>query len=147
MSSKKGFELHQVLNYRTDLERLRKQEFAAARQDLDQASDKLEQQRNEAATLARDFAERNGQLNSVVELQLYADFFTRKREEIKEQQERVTALDRILEDRRDDLVQATKDKKVLEALKEKKMQAFRQEMQRKERDFLDETAVQKKGRD
>ena len=147
MSSKKGFELHQVLNYRTDLERLRKQEFAAARQDLDQASDKLEQQRNEAATLARDFAERNGQLNSVVELQLYADFFTRKREEIKEQQERVTALDRILEDRRDGLVQATKDKKVLEALKEKKMQAFRQEMQRKERDFLDETAVQKKGRD
>lgn len=147
MSSKKGFELHQVLNYRTDLERLRKQEFAAARQDLDQASDKLEQQRNEAATLARDFAERNGQLNSVVELQLYADFFTRKREEIKQQQERVTALDRILEDRRDDLVQATKDKKVLEALKEKKMQAFRQEMQRKERDFLDETAVQKKGRD
>ena len=147
MSSKKGFELHQVLNYRTDLERLRKQEFAAARQDLDQASDKLEQQRNEAAALARDFAERNGQLNSVVELQLYADFFTRKREEIKQQQERVTALDRILEDRRDGLVQATKDKKVLEALKEKKMLAFRQEMQRKERDFLDETAVQKKGRD
>jgi len=147
MSSKKGFELHQVLNYRTDLERLRKQEFAAARQDLDQASDKLEQQRNEAADLARDFAERNGQLNSVVELQLYSDFFTRKREEIKQQQEQVTALDRILENRRDELVQATKDKKVLEALKEKKMQAFRQEMQRKERDFLDETAVQKKGRD
>jgi len=147
MSSKKGFELHQVLNYRTDLERLRKQEFAAARRDLDQASDKLEQQRNEAADLARDFAGRNGQLNSVVELQLYSDFFTRKREEIKQQQERVTALDRILENRRDDLVQATKDKKVLEALKEKKMLAFRQEMQRKERDFLDETAVQKKGRD
>lgn len=147
MSSKKGFELHQVLNYRTDLERLRKQEFAAARQDLDQASDKLEQQRTEAAALARDFAERNGQLNSVVELQLYADFFTRKREEIKQQQERVTALDRVLENRRDELVQATKDKKVLEALKEKKSQQFRQEMQRKERDFLDETAVQKKGRD
>jgi flagellar FliJ protein len=147
MSSKKGFELHQVLNYRSDLERLRKQEFAAARQDLDQASDKLEQQRSEAAVLARDFAERNGQLNSVVELQLYADFFARKREEIKQQQERVTALDRVLESRRDELVQATKDKKVLEVLKEKKTQQFRQEMQRKERDFLDETAVQKKGRD
>lgn len=145
MSTKKGFELHQVLNYRTDLERLRKQEFAAARQDLDQASDKLEQQRNEASTLAQDFAERNSQLNSVVELQLYADFFTRQREEIKQQQERVEALDRILENRRDDLVQATKDKKVLEALKEKKTLQFRQEMQRKERDFLDETAVQKKG--
>lgn len=147
MSSKKGFELHQVLNYRTDLERLRKQEFAAARQDLDRASDKLEQQRDEAAALARDFAERNGQISSVVELQLYADFFSRKREEIKQQQERVTALDRILEHRREELVQATQDKKVLEALKEKKVHAFRQEQQRKERDFLDEMSVQKKGRD
>ena len=147
MSSKKGFELHQVLNYRTSLERLRKQEFAAARQDLDRANDKLAREQDEAAALARDFAERNGQLNSVVELQLYADFFARKRNEIKEQQERVVALDRILENRREDLVQATQDKKVLESLKEKKNLAFRQEQQRKERDFLDEISVQKKGRE
>lgn len=147
MSSKKGFELHQVLNYRTDLERLRKQDFATARQDLDRASDKLEQERDGVATLSKDFAERQGQLNSVVELQLYTDFFARKREEIKTQQERVAALDGILENRREELVQATQDKKVLEALKEKKEQVFRQEQQRKEREFLDEMAVQKKGRE
>lgn len=147
MSMKKGFELHQVLTYRTDLERLCKQEFAAARQDLDHANTRLEREREEAEALARDFAERNGQLNSVVELQLYADFFARKRDEIKQQQERVSALDRILENRREELVQATKDKKVLEALKEKKNREFRAEQQRKERDFLDEMSVQKKGRD
>ena len=70
-----------------------------------------------------------------------------KRLHVKEQQERVSALDRILENRREELVQATKDKKVLEALKEKKDRAFREEQQRKERDFLDEMSVQKKGRD
>ncbi|MGB4598919.1 MAG: flagellar export protein FliJ [Trichlorobacter sp.] len=147
MSSKKAFELHQVLNYRIDLERLRKQDFATARQDLDRASDKLEQERNGVATLSKDFAEQQDQLTSVVELQLYTDFFARKRDEIKTQQERVAALDRILEDRRGELVQATQDKKVLEALKEKKEQAFRQEQQRREREFLDEMAVQKKGRE
>lgn len=147
MSSKKGFELRQVLNYRLDLERMRKQDFATARQDLDRASDKLEQERDGVATLSKDFVERQSQLNSVVELQLYTDFFARKREEIKTQQERVVALDRVLEDRREELVQATQDKKVLEALKEKKEHAFRQEQQRKERDFLDEMAVQKKGRE
>lgn len=147
MSSKKGFELHQVLHYRTDLERLRKQDFATARQDLDRASDKLERERDGVAILSKDFAERQDQLNSVVELQLYTDFFARKREEIKTQQERVAALDGILEHRREDLVQATQDKKVLEALKEKKEQAFRQKQQRKEREFLDEMAVQKKGRE
>jgi len=136
-----------VLNYRIDLERLRKQDFATARQDLDRASDKLEQERNGVATLSKDFAEQQDQLTSVVELQLYTDFFARKRDEIKTQQERVAALDRILEDRRGELVQATQDKKVLEALKEKKEQAFRQEQQRREREFLDEMAVQKKGRE
>lgn len=147
MSSKKGFDLHQVLNYRTNLERVRKQEFAVARQDLDHASTKLAREQDEAAALARDFAERNGQLNSVVELQLYADFFARKRHEIKEQQEQVAALDRILESRREELVLATQEKKVLESLKEKKDHEVRQEQQRKERDFLDEISVQKKGRD
>lgn len=147
MSSKKGFHLHQVLNYRTNLERLRKQEFAAARQDLDHASTKLAREQDEAAALARDFAERNGQLNSVVELQLYADFFARKRHEIKEQQEQVAVLGRILESRREELVQATQEKKVLESLKEKKDHEVLQEQQRKERDFLDEISVQKKGRD
>lgn len=147
MSTKRGFALHQVLNYRTDLERLRKQEFATARQDLDRANDRLNQERNQAADLAREFAERNGQIDSVVELQLYADFFARKREQIKQQQERIMALDRILEQRREELVQATQDKKVLESLKEKKEQEFRQEQQRKERDFLDEMSVQKKGRE
>ena len=147
MSTKRGFALHQVLNYRTDLERLRKQEFATARQDLDRANDRLNQERNQAADLAREFTERNGQIDSVVELQLYADFFARKREQIKQQQERIMALDRILEQRREELVQATQDKKVLESLKEKKEQEFRQEQQRKERDFLDEMSVQKKGRE
>ena len=80
MSSKKGFELRQVLNYRLDLERMRKQDFATARQDLDRASDKLEQERDGVATLSKDFVERQSQLNSVVELQLYTDFFARKRE-------------------------------------------------------------------
>lgn len=147
MSSKKGFELHQVLNYRVDLERLRKQDFAAARQDLDRASSKLESERNGVALLAKEFAEQTGRITSVVELQLYADFFARKREEIKVQQGQVEVLDRILEGRREELVQATQDKKVLEALKAKKNLAFRQEQQRKERDFLDEMSVQKKGRD
>ncbi len=147
MAAKKGFELHQVLQYRADLERLRKQDFATARHELDQASDRLAQERRAAADLARDFAERHGQLTSVVELQLYTDFFARKREEIRQQQEQVAILDRVLETRRSELVQATQDKKVLEALKERQERAFQQEQQRKERDFLDEMAVQKKGRD
>lgn len=147
MAAKKQFELQQVLNYRAELEKLRKQEFALAKQDLDAAADKLEQEKAEAAQLAEEFSQRQQEINSIYEMQLYADFFARKREEMKEQQRRIEALDRVLEDRREDLVQATKEKKVMERLKEKRKEEFRKEQAYKEGLLLDEIATQKKGQE
>jgi len=147
MAVKKRFEMHQVLSYRTELEKLRKQDFAAAKQDLDVACDHLEQERQEAEELAKEFSGRQQQIDTVFEMQLYADFFARKREEIKEHQRRVEALDRVLEDRRDELIQATKEKKDMERLKEKQEEAFRREQAYKEGLLLDEIATQKKGQE
>lgn len=147
MAVKKQFEMQQVLNYRTELEKLRKMDFAAAKQDLDLASDLLEKEKNEAELIGEEFSERQQQIDSIFEMQLYADFFARKREEVKEQQRRVEALDRVLENRREDLIQATKEKKVMEQLKEKQKEAFRREIAHKEGLLLDEIATQKKGRE
>ncbi|MBV5350178.1 flagellar FliJ family protein, partial [bacterium] len=66
---------------------------------------------------------------------------------MKGHQRRVEALDRILEDRRDELVQATKEKKVMERLKQKQEEAFRREQAYKEGLLLDEIATQKKGQE
>lgn len=147
MAVKKQFELQQVLNYRADLEKLRKQDFASAKQDLEAACDKLDQQKQETELIAEEFCGRQQQMDSVFELQLYADFFSRKREELKEQQRKIDLLDRVLEDRREVLVQATKDKKVMEQLKEKQKEAFRREIAHKEGLLLDEIATQKKGQE
>lgn len=147
MAVKKKFEMQQVLNYRIELEKMRKQEFAAARQDLDAATDQLEQEKKEAAKLAEEFSERQQHIDSIFEMSLYADFFARKRDEIKEQQRRVASLDRVLEDRREELVQATKEKKVMEQLKEKQKEAFLKEQAHKEGLLLDEIATQKKGQE
>lgn len=144
---KKQFELHQVLTYRTDIEKMRMQEFAAAKQRYEEACTRLERILIELQVLNREYAERNGQFESIVELQLYNDFFARKREEIRQQQVQIEQLNEALEERREEMVQATKDKKVLEALKEKQEEEFRKTQQQKERDFLDEISVQKKGRE
>lgn len=147
MVVKKKFEMQQVLNYRVELEKMRKQEFAAAREDLDAATDQLEQEKSEAAKLAEEFSGRQEKIDSIFEMRLYADFFARKRDEIKEQQRRVESLDRVLEDRRQELVQATKEKKVMEQLKQKQKEAFLKEQAHKEGLLLDEIATQKKGQE
>ncbi len=147
MAVKKRFEMHQVLSYRTELEKLKKQDFATAKITLDKACDLLEKEKEAAEKLARDFISRQQQIDSIDEMQLYSDFFARKRDEIKEHQKTIEILDRTLEEKRDELIQATKEKKVMERLKEKQEEAFRQEMAHKEGLLLDEIATQKKGQE
>ncbi|RII29995.1 MAG: flagellar export protein FliJ [Geobacter sp.] len=145
MASKR-FELEQVLKYRTEVERVRKQEFVVAKQNLEHATDRLDQEKAQVDGLSKEFCDRHKELCNIEDVRIYADFFTRKREEIKEQKERIVQLGHIVNDRRETLLDASKDKKVLESLKEKKAQEFRIEMDKKEQLFMDEIAVQKKGK-
>lgn len=76
---------------------------------------------------------------------MYADFFARKREDIKNQKERLDQLGNIVNDQRASLLDATKDKKVLESLKEHKAKEFKLMMEQKEQTFMDERSIQKIG--
>jgi len=138
------FELEQVLKYRLEVERLRKQEFAVAKQGFEHAHDQLEHEEALARTLSSEFCHRQGELGSIEELRRYSDFFARKRMEIKSHREHVDHLGRVMNEHRATLLNATRDKKVLESLKERKAHEFRLEMDQKEQAFMDEIAIQKK---
>jgi flagellar FliJ protein len=140
----KKFELEQVLNYRCEIEKVRKLDFVSAKLELEHANAVLDQHESHVDELTKEFCTRQTELNSVEEIRRYADFFARKREDIKNQKERIDLLGNVMSDRRDDLLDATRDKKVLESLKEKKAREFRLEMAQKERAFLDEISIQKK---
>ena len=78
-----------------------------------------------------------------IEMQMYADFFRKKENDIKAQRNIVTILDEQLGEKRELLLDAAKEKKVLEGLKEKKFMAHNKTMAAKERAFLDEVALRK----
>lgn len=143
MASKK-FELEQVLKYRTEIERARKQEFAVAKQNLDHACERLSQEEAMLEGLSKEFCNRQVELDSIEDIRMYSDFFGRKRLEVKDQKEQVEQLGRVANDQRDILLDASKDKKVLESLKDKKAKEFRMAMDKKEQEFMDEIAIQKK---
>lgn len=145
MATAKQFELEQVLRYRLDVERLRKQEFATAKQGFDHAHEQLKRDEAQAQIISQEFNQRQAELASIEEIRRYADFFARKRQEIKTQKKHVDYLGHVLSERRATLLDATKDKKVLESLKEKKANEHRLEMNKREQAFMDEIAIQKKG--
>jgi len=140
----KKFELEQVLNYRKEIEKVRKLDFVSAKLELEHANDVLNQHESHVDELTKEFCTRQKDLDNVEEMRRYADFFARKREDIKNQKVRIDQLGNVMSDRRDDLLDATRDKKVLESLKEKKAREFKLEMAQKERAFLDEISIQKK---
>jgi flagellar protein FliJ len=140
----KQFELEQVLRYRLDVERLRKQEFATAKQGFEHAHDRLKREEAQARNISQEFFQRQGELDSIEEIRRYSEFFARKREEIKTQKKCVDHLGHVLNEHRATLLDATKDKKVLESLKEKKAHEYRLEMDKKEQAFMDEISIQKK---
>ena len=140
----KRFEMEQVLRYRTEVERMRKLEFMAAKQAHEQACNRLRQEEELIDSLAQEFNDCHGTLNNIEELRLYADFFIHKREELKDRRQHVQRLDGVMDETREILLDAAKDKKVLESLKEKKAQEFRLAMSQKEQSFMDEISIQKK---
>ena len=141
-----GFALHQVLNYRREMEKLRHQEFAAAKQELEQAEKQLqrEMERTEKVLLEMNQKQQSG--IDASELQLYSDFGRRQQATIKQQRQVVDVLDQEVEVRRETLLDAAKDKKVLEKFKDRQDLALSTELAAKERAFLDELSVQKSGK-
>ena len=140
----KFFKLQQVLTYRCDMEKLRKQEFAVAKQGLEQAHHKLGREEELVERLSQEFRKSQQDIGCIDDIQMYSAFFARKRDEINQQKEQIRCLDRVMNEKRHDLMEASKEKKVLESLKVKKAEEFRQDMAIKERNFLDEISVQKK---
>lgn len=140
----KTFELEQVLIYRREMEKLRKQEFAAAKHVLEKANQELKREEELVTLLTQEFSRCQQDLGCIEDIQQYSLFFTRKREEIIQQKERIEQLDQVVHEKRSDLMEASKEKKVLESLKDKKLAEFKQETAIKERNFLDEISIQKK---
>jgi len=140
-----GFELHQVLNYRREIEKLRHQEFAVAKHDLEQAETQLQREVERTERVLQELQNKQQVGIEAAELQLYSDFGRHQQTTIKQQRAAVDVLDHEVEFRRETLLDAAKDKKVLEKYKDKKELAHRLGLAAKERQFLDELAIQKTG--
>ena len=143
--TKKGFELDQVLNFRKEVEKMRKIDFAAAKQEFEGASALLMREEEAMNQLTHELADKQREGISAVELQLYADFSRKKTVDIRQHRQAVISLERKMAEKRETLLDAAKEKKVLEAFKERKISAYMRGMAETERHFLDEISVQKAG--
>lgn len=143
MMHNNGFQLQKVLNYRKEVEKVRKIEFDTAKREFESAAEVLERHEAEADRARVEYNNKQAVVVNAGELQMYADFFRRKTGDIQSQRLEVDSRGQAMTERREVLMDAAKDKKALELLKEKQMAILKRERAEKERAFLEELAVQR----
>ena len=136
------FRLEQVLKFRKEVEKMHQLELAAARLSHENARDLLQSEKAAMVALEQEFSQRQLDGIEAKDLQLYGDFNMRKSREIQGIRESIPALEKVVQEKREALLTAAKEKKALEVFKEKKMRALRMDQLSRERVFLDEIALQ-----
>jgi flagellar protein FliJ len=136
------FRLEQVLKFRKEVEKMHQLELAKAKQQHELAREQLKTEKAALEALTQEYAQRQLKGIDAKDLQLYGDFTRRKSKEIDEMRDCVNTLEKAVQEKREALLVAAKEKKALEVFKEKKMRDLKMEQLLKERAFLDELAVQ-----
>ncbi|NMC74357.1 MAG: flagellar export protein FliJ [Geobacteraceae bacterium] len=139
------FNLERVLHFRRETEKLRKMELALAKREYEIAEDRLRREEEAIERLNLEFMNRQIEGISAFEMQLYSDFFRKKKVDILQQREQVTELDRKVVEKKEHLVEAATEKKIMEQLKQKRIEAHEKEVALREQAFLDEIALQRRG--
>lgn len=135
------FRYQRVLDIREMQEDQEKSEFARLQQRVIEERDKLEdlkQQLSEMLEQARRSREGEGNIQDFIQVQEYSRML---KEQIAEQQDVLEEWEEKLEEQREQLVEASQERQVMENLKERDYEEFQEERRRQEQNLNNELAT------
>lgn len=138
------FKLQSVLDYKQDLEDKEKEKLAKILQELDQAikhRDFLLQKREQARLELKD-KQKKGDVN-VNELRFYTNYLKKLDQDIVQANINIETIRAREKEQRQVLLEAAKQRKIYEKLKEKHKEQFEEEIAQAERKLIDEMATVK----
>ena len=137
------FNLQVVLNYRKRLEEGLQMELSRTQRELESAKQVFFAYQQEKGYYEEELAKREAREVNIDESILYRDYLKGMNRKIKAQREIVAKAKIGVDKKQEELLIATKKRKVLEKVREKHMKEFMDDLERKERIFTDEISVQR----
>lgn len=135
------FNLEPVLNYLTLAEEKVQKELAIFKSVVDDEARKLMHYEKEQNRCLQELAKKQKQSITISVIALYRGFLDRISKDYDRQRERVLEAEKRFDKKREDLIAAMKKKKTMEKLKEKRLKAYSQVLMKKERDAVNEAAI------
>jgi len=139
------FDLQVLLEARHASEERKQTALAQAVRELEVQNGLLEEIRNKRRRMIREYYALGGQAVESLRLILYSENIVLCRDRELGQLEQCRLADREVEDKRLALIEASKQRKMIEKLKEKKFTEYQQELNSRESKELDEAALLRYG--
>ena len=137
------FNLQVVLNYRKRIEEGLQMELSGVQRELESAKQVFFAYQREKGYYEEELTKREAREVNIDESILYRDYLKGMNRKIKAQREIVAKAKIEVDKKQEELLIATKKRKVLEKVREKHMKEFMDDLERKERIFTDEISVQR----
>ncbi len=139
------FKLQAVLNYRQLLENQAQQVLSLSLQEQAGLLKEIEEFRQRLQNHDAQLRIRQLEGMTVAEMELFEAGIQHCRQQIQYLQQKLLVLDRRITEERNILLKTARERQVMEKLKEKQEAEYRHELDRKEREMLDEISLRLKG--
>jgi flagellar FliJ protein len=140
------FHLQPVLNHRQFIEDALQKAYVHLKTRLSRAQDLLSRWELKKHDLSEELKQKQRQGTNSSALLLYINYLNQLSADIKQQQIKIRHLEEQTGQKREELLDAMKNRKALEKLKEKKATEHKDLLNKKEQAFLDEIGVRRHGR-
>lgn len=140
-----NFRLQKVLDYRKQLEEKRILEFADTKKRLDCEKETLKKLKRERADLISRLEKMGENKLSAADASIYLSYISHIKDEENDGEDIVCQIGKELKEKRAKLVDASKKKRILEILKEKKLKEYKVSLISREQKELDEAGILRSG--
>jgi flagellar FliJ protein len=135
------FPLGAVLNHRKFLEESLQKELAELNEMLEGERKKFSDFRRARKNFSKELQNRQRKSITMSETLLYVQFIDQLSKRLDVQKKKVIDAENAVELKREDLIEAMKNRKALERLKEKGWETYKYQMMRREQSFINEMAA------
>ena len=135
------FSLEPVLKYRKLLEEDLQKDFAVLKRQLLDEKVRLSNFEQVRDRFSGELQQKQVKSISVSDILLYTDYLQEVSKEIKKQSKRILEAEKSVDQKREELVGAMKNRKTIDRLREKGLKVHVQELSKKEQDLMNEAAI------
>jgi len=135
------FSLEPVLKYRKLLEEDLQKDFAVLKRQLLDERGRLSKYEQVRDRFSEELQQKQMKNICVSDILLYSDYLQQVSKEIEKQLEKILEAEKNVDQKREELVGAMKNRKMIDRLREKGLKGHVQELSKKEQDLMNEAAI------